>query len=363
MTHLHRLIPVALSLCFWGCGDGGGRSPATPAPPPLLPLSWNDVPGEITVKVGETETFVATLTSAIDAQYTFTADSEVVAVDGKALRAGVFEGSVTGVEAAEDGVTLTLSATHSGYVTATETTDVVVEDLFDENLWRELVFDAYDCPNGTTDEVCMEIWGERRVEQRITAVLPFQPNFHLVSLGRGWRFTSFQQSTIRTAIRAAVEQVTGERFTGQVTSGQTPRDQYGWVDVFAVDDDFYDGRGVCGSAGVGLTEGVAIINIDSLNFCDLASLTTHEVGHVLGFFHVLNLGDYIMSPYLTEIPPEFSESEQFHAQLGWELGRGAPYTPDPRKRSSAVRMAVERRFKGADESGVPLEGMVECPMH
>ena len=56
----------------------------------------------------------------------------------------------------------------------------------------------------------------------------------------------------------------------------------------------------------------------------------------LGFFHVLDLGDYIMSPFLSGIPPVFHDDEQYHARLAWELGRGARYTPDPRRRSRAT---------------------------
>ena len=181
MIVLLSVLPSAgLSLLFAGCGGDGG-SPAAPTPPPLQPLGWNDVPDEITVQVAETVTFTATLTSAVNATYNISANSGAVEVSGEAVRAGVFRGSVTGVEAGE--VEITVTASHSGFVTATDSLEVLVEDLFDVSLWRELVFDAYDCPNGSTDERCMNIWGERDVEHRITAVLPFVPDFNLVSLG------------------------------------------------------------------------------------------------------------------------------------------------------------------------------------
>ena len=331
---------IALALLFTACGDGGGASTSPAPPPPPLPLSWNDVPSEITVRVGEEETFTALLSAAVEATYSITADSEAVEVSGKTLRAGVFEGTVSGVEAGE--VTVTLTANSPGYATARATTGVVVEDLFDTNLWRELVFDAYDCPNGSSDELCMSRWGERVVEQRITAVLRGQPNLHLSVNDRDWPWdlSSYQQDIVRDAIRNSVRQVTGESFTGRITAGPEIRDQAGWVDIVPVGDEFFGGSGPCGVAIVGEPAGLILINVDSLGYCDLASVAVHEVGHALGFFHVLDIGDYIMSPHLSAIPAEFSEAERFHTELAWELGRGLPFTPDPRKSASSARMTT-----------------------
>ena len=336
------------------------RCPA--GPPPPHPLGWNGLPDEINVQVGETETFNATLTAAIDANFTISASTGAVEVSGEAVRAGVFRGTVTGVEVGE--VEVTVTASQPGFVTATASFDVIVEDRFDLSLWRELVFDGFDCPNGFTDESCRNRWGERDVENRITAVLPFAPDFHLVSPGRGWRFTSTQEDTIRDAIRAAVKEITGQEFVGRITTGRSLKDENGWVDIIAVENDFWERpRGPCGAAGVGLTEGIALINVERLDACGLYPVAMHEVGHALGFFHVLNLGDYMMSPFLTEIPPVFSEGEQFHAQLAWELGRGAPYTPDPRKTSSSTRMTLDTRSTRGGLENLPLKEMVQCPSH
>ena len=89
----------------------------------------------------------------------------------------------------------------------------------------------------------------------------------------------------------------------------------------------------------------------------------HEVGHALGFFHVLNLGDFIMSPRLTEIPPVFSETEQFHAQLAWELGRGVPYTPDPRKTSSSTGVTMDTRGTRGGLENLSLDELIHCPLY
>ena len=351
---------TGLGLFLAGCGGGDSTPAAPPPPPPPQPLTWNNVPEGITVQVGETETFTATLSAAIDATYTISADSEAVEVSGEPLRAGVFQGMVTGVEAGE--VQISIQASQTGFVTATTSFDVVVEDPFDLSLWRELVFDAFDCPSGFMDERCQGIWGERDVEDRITAILPFQPNFHLVTRFRDARFTASHRETMRKAIHDSVEQITGDIFTGEITSGNGFRDMNQWVDVVPVGRDFFDGRGVCGAAGVGQTNGIMIVNVDNLDNCDLFAVTMHEVGHALGFFHVLDLGDYIMSPRLTEIPPVFSETEQFHAQLGWELGRGMPYTPDPRKASSTL-LTTEASRGARTLDNLSLEDMVVCPLH
>lgn len=355
------VFAAALSLLHAGCGGDGGAPAAPPAPPPPQPLGWSGLPDGITVEVAETVTFTATLTAAVDATYNISADSEAVEISGEALRAGVFQASVTGVEAGEAEITVT--ASHTGYVTATDSLDVVVEDPFDPALWRELVFDAFDCPNGFTDERCRNIWGERNVEDRITAVLPFQPNFHVVSSYRQWRFTSSHTQTIGDAIRDSIEQITGETFTGQITSGRGIRDEYGWVDVVPVGSETLGGPSSCGGANVGRTEGLMVINVERLERCDLFSVTMHEVGHALGFFHVLNLGDFIMSPRLTEIPAVFSETEQFHAQLAWELGRGVPYTPDPRKASASSLLTTDAAPGTRTLENLPLDELVHCPLH
>ena len=355
------LSGAGLALLLAGCGGDGGAPAAPPAPPPPQPLGWTGLPDEITVQVAETATFTATLTAAVDATYNISANSEAVEVSGEALRAGVFQGSVTGVEAGEAEITVT--ASHTGFVTATDSLDVVVEDPFDPSLWRELVFDAFDCPNGFTDERCQNIWGERDVESRITAVLPFQPNFHVVTSFRSWRFTSSHTQTIRDAIRDSVEQITGETFTGQITSGRGVRDEYGWVDVVPVGSEILAGPSSCGGANVGRTEGLMVINVERLDRCDLFAVTMHEVGHALGFFHVLNLGDFIMSPILTEIPAVFSETEQFHAQLAWELGRGIPYTPDPRRASSSSLLTTDSAPGDRTLEHLPLHELVHCPLH
>ena len=273
------------------------------------------------------------------------------------------EMTVVGLAGGESVITVT--ATADGYTEATGEIDVIVEDPFDLNLWRELVFDAFDCPNGFSNERCRNRWGERTVEERITAVLPAPPNFHILTRLRSWRFTPRQIDTIEEAIHDSVEQLTGTRFAGRITTGRDFKDQYGWVDVFPVGNEFWEGRAPCGAALVGATEGLTLINVDRLDDCSLLPLAMHEIGHALGFYHVLDVGDYLMSPFLTQIPPSFTEEEQFHARLAYEWGRGAPYTPDPRGMSATSYMTTDAFSAGTmmRVEDIPLGEMIQCPLH
>ena len=255
-------------------------------------------------------------------------------------RTGVCELTVEALFEGESVITLT--ATADGYTDATGEIEVFVTDPFQLALWRELVFDGYDCPRVDSTTRCTRLWGGRAVEDRITSVLPSQPNFHILTTARftagTYRFTPSHVETIKDAIRDAVGQTTGERFDGRITTSSTSlRDQDGWVNIIPIGNDWWeDGVGPCGAASVGARNGTIIVNVDRLDDCDLLPVATHEVGHALGFFHVLDLGDYMMSPFLSGIPPVFHDDEQYHARLAWELGRGARYTPDPRRRSLAT---------------------------
>ena len=317
------------------------------------------------MEVGEERTVQLDLNSPVLPELEIETPGDIVAATAECV-IGACEMTVAGLAGGESVITVT--ATADGYTEATGEIDVFVDDPFDPALWRELVYDAFDCPTGFTDESCRSFWGDRTVEERITAVLPAPPNFHIlrqaVTRSGTWRFTSRQLDTIEEAIHDAVEQLTGIPFRGRITTGTGLKDEYGWVDVVPLGNAFWEGRPPCGAASVGATEGVILINTDRLDDCDLLPVTMHEVGHALGFYHALNLGDYLMSPLLTEIPAVFTETEQFHARLAWELGRGAPFTPDPRKTSRTSFLTTDVFSSGPvlRVEDIPLEGMVRCPL-
>ena len=335
----------------------------------LRPLSWSEIPDSATVAVGETEEISLGLSAPILADLRVETSNSNITASGECSSGTVLAFcliSVTGIEVGESSVRVT--ATAEGYTEAVGEIDITIEEPFDTSLWRELVFDAYDCPSGDTSELCLDRWGNRQVQDRITVILSSQPNFNLlVGQNRRWRFSSSQERTVRNAIRDAVEQVTGERFRGRITTSESFVDRNGWVDVAPAREELWTDQGFsapCGVAWPGATEGFIIINLDALGDCDLYSLMLHEVGHSLGLFHVLNLGDYIMSPFLTDIPPVFSEGEQFMAQLAWDLGRGVRYTPDPRRgfSSGQITRAAPARRGIRTLWDLPLGDMVQCRM-
>lgn len=346
--------------------DGYETATATfPLTVELRTLEWTVLPDEIEMEVGEERTVQLDLNSPVLPELEIETLADIVAVAAECV-IGTCEMTVRGLAGGESVIAVTAIA--DGYTEATGEIEVFVEDPFDPALWRELVFDAFECPNGFTDESCRRFWGDRTVEERITAVLPATPDFHILTRAATqsgtWRFTSRQLDTIEEAIHDAVEQLTGTPFRGRITTGTGLRDEYGWVDVVPLGNAFWEGRPPCGAASVGATEGVILINTDRLDDCDLLPVTMHEVGHALGFYHALNLGDYLMSPILTEIPAVFTEAEQFHARLAFELGRGARYTPDPRKipttslwTTDAFTTGLLRRLED-----IPLEGMIQCPL-
>ena len=332
----------------------------------LRTLEWALLPDGLEVEVAEQVTAGLKLNRPVLPELGIELSDENVSASAECV-IGACEITVTGLAAGASVITVT--ATADGYIEATGEIEVFVEDRFDPSLWRELVFDAFDCPSGFTDESCRSFWGDRPVEERITAVLPAPPDFHIltraVTRSGTWRFTSRQIATIEEAVGDAMEQLTGTPFRGRITTGTRLKDEYGWVDVIPLGNAFWEGRPPCGAAAVGATEGLILINTDRLDDCDLLPVTMHEVGHALGFYHVLNLGDYLMSPLLTEIPAVFTETEQFHARLAIELGRGARYTADPRKIPTTFLWTTDAFSTGPVWSleDIPLEGMIQCPLH
>ena len=343
-----RALAALAALVVASCGGGGGTTttpaPAAPAPPPPpSPLSWAELPEAITVGRWTAQTFVARLSEAVEgATYEITSSGSAATVEGESPEPGVFEGTVTGVEAGE--VTLTLTASHPGYETATAEIGVVVEDLlagfepelFDLEFWRQMVFDALVCPTGGTRPVC----GSHRglsVEERTVQVYAGRPDFLIYTpvVGEdedgawGGAFSDSQIEEIEDGIRDAWEQLTGLPFTQTIRVSATPANREGWIDLWAVADSYAEG--VCSGAvsDAGAPLGTAVLNAEAMEdgSCPPRNVVLYVVGSVLGFSQVEPIPEHAMS--FMRDADSFSEVERYHARLAFALGRGAPYTDDP----------------------------------
>ena len=346
-THLKGLIITLATVLLLGCG-ADSNPPTTPAPapappPPSSPLTWAELPEAITVGRWTAETFVARLSEAVEgATYEITSSGAAATVEGESPEPGVFEGTVTGVEAGE--VTLTLTASHPGYETATGEIGVVVEDLlagldpelFDLEFWRQMVFDAFLCPTGDTRPVC----GSHRglsVEERTVQVYAGRPDFLIYTpvVGEdedgawGGAFSDSQIEEIEDGIRDAWEQLTRLPFTQTIRVSDTPAKREGWIDLWAVADSYAEG--VCSGAvsDAGAPVGTAVLNAEAMEdgSCPPRNVVLYVVGSALGFSQVEPIPEHAMS--FMRDADSFSEMERYHARLAFALGRGAPYTDDP----------------------------------
>ncbi len=340
-----RALAALAAVVLASCGDGGGTTttpaPGAPAPPPPpSPLAWAELPEAITVGRWTAETFVARLSEAVEgATYEITSSGAAATFEGESPEPGIFKGTVTGVEAGE--VTLTLTASHPRFETATGEIGIIVEDqlagfdpeLFELEFWREMVFDAFICPTGSSSPGC----GSHRglsVEERTVQVYPGRPDFVIYTpvvfederRFRGSAFSESQVEEIEDAIRDAWEQLTGLPFTQTIRVSATPAEQEGWIDVGAVSED----RGFCSGllSDVGAPLGTALLHAERMaeGGCPPRNVILFVLGSALGFYPV-EAADHALSYSVDAL--DFSEMERYHARLAFALGHGAPYTDDP----------------------------------
>ncbi len=198
------------------------------------------------------------------------------------------------------------------------------------------------CPSDTTEAGCINNWFGRPVEERITRLFAAIPSFNVLTLQDppAWApaepLTDEQRSTLEELIPRVIEQLTGEAFSGEVTFRNEWKEEAGWVDVTLTGGEFWRERFgsefVRTGGFVGADPGQIVVNMDVLEDAacgGLARLFSHATGVALGFSAVEEAG-HLMSSTLENRPSAASEAEMYHARLTWKLGRGAPYTDDPR---------------------------------
>lgn len=326
-------LALAAALAASCGGDSGPSTTPTPRAAPLIPLAWSSVPSHLSVRVGSGQSIRLTLTVTITASYTITSDHSRISVTSDRMLGGVLTATIRGNAAGSD--TVRLTATAPGYQTAEASIPITVERLrppprpptidLDVNVpfWRELVFDAHDCPGVGS---CPSYYSDGRpsaaVEERVIHVLPItSPNFYIRTHDDSGTptFSRSAINTMRRLIPRLTQELTGDRYTGRIEEGPRRFEREGWITVeqvpFLKDD-------ACGRAGIGWLAGLVEIAADSP--CPFSSLFAHEVGHAMGFFHVSGMFE-LMYPS-NNGQSGFTERESRHAQAAYLLGRGHRYT-------------------------------------
>jgi hypothetical protein len=196
-----------------------------------------------------------------------------------------------------------------------------VDARFEDALWRKLVYNQHDSPD--------------TIDGRVSWVLTTpSPNLY-VRMGdpSGHRVVSIQRRDhMRKTFPSLVQQMTGEPYRGRIEDGISDRKQSGWITVRFVtyEEEPAIPEGACGRANVGASTGsIWIIRraqgnkvcVDDRYF---PRIFAHEVGHALGFYHVSDPAT-VMTPGWSNLRETFSSREQYHGQLAYEVGRGAPY--------------------------------------
>ena len=219
--------------------------------------------------------------------------------------------------------------------------DFRTDHRFNRPFWDAIAFDGYECPGeGSCPDYYRDGSASRALQDRVLVVLPTTgPNFHIRTHNdRGERrMPSPSARRIREAIPGAVEALTGEPYTGDITTGPDDVEREGWITIEFMpeedDPDFWESDDpeavVCGRARVGAVVGRVWLNSSRISDtrCLLDPLVRHEVGHAVGFFHVSGNRD-LMAVRASDTH-HFTSREEYHAQLAYELGRYRPYTSGP----------------------------------
>ena len=187
-----------------------------------------------------------------------------------------------------------------------------VDERFVDDFWQELIFNRYDYPNDDYVVYVLETTS---------------PNFY-IRLGDadGRRVVpDFEETYMRSAIPLTTDILTGESYRGQIESGLSDRtNRRGWITIRIVTDEEDPGTaGYCASTLVGGDPGEIHIHVNCTGE-EFPEIFAHELGHAMGLYHVSDRNT-VMAAGVFDGRVLFTAKEIYHAQLAYEVGRGAEY--------------------------------------
>lgn len=187
---------------------------------------------------------------------------------------------------------------------------------FDDRFWQELIFNEHDAP-GQGDFV------------RVLSNPSPSVYVRLGDAGGTRRVVADARlDHIREVLPLLAEQITGRPYDGRIESGIEERgDREGWITVRFVTQEEHPAIGAsCGLAAPGSDPGniwIARDNDECFRNGYFRRLFAHELGHAFGLWHVEDRA--AMMSEAGHDTEWFTERERYHAQLAYEVGRGAAY--------------------------------------
>jgi hypothetical protein len=308
---LANVITLALALSA-ACG-GSSSPPSSPSPPvtttvPPTPTNAWSVAGRVVDTVGQQPISAAQVAPSWDLAAVSTE------ADGSYKLAAAANPNTNPYKVTVSGSNLISHDIWIGWQRG-DRTDVTLDAIrnvapFSMDFYRQFVRGTYDQPGAP--------WPVLRWNA--------SPRFYLKTVDQnGKPIEPEVLQVVRDGLLRAVPAFTGGRLSGSLESGTESRPQAdGWVNVDIVRDP--NERTTCGRASIGAVPGSITLYND---VCSCGSVkipgatAMHEVGHVLGFFHVPDSRS-VMYPYIPgNCPPgDLSASEKFHGALAYSRPRG-----------------------------------------
>lgn len=322
------LVAIVSISCGSGSSSGGSSTPTTPTPTvPTTPSNTWSVAGRVVDTTDQQPMEGAQITPSWDLAPTTSGANGSYSLGAVASPStNPYKVTVSGSGLISHDIWIGWQRGDRGDVTLDAIRNV---PPFSMDFYRQLVRDSYDSP------------GTLRPVLRWTV----SPRFYVRTVDQNGRPIEPEVlEVVRDGLLRAVPAFTGGRLTGSVESGtdvRAPAD--GWVNVDILRDP--NEHSTCGRAFVGANPG-SIVLYDDVCSCGSrkipGSTAMHEVGHVLGFFHVSDSRS-VMYPYAPgNCPPgDLSASERFHAAIAYSRPRG---NLDPDSDPSSAKLFGETTF-------------------